>query len=146
VLKLADIETVGKLLCLVEVVDCDEGIVHELVVDASSVQRGRQPIVTIEIELQAKGTPSGYAEVTEAVLRIDEVEVVVETLARIRLEEGLVRLLVVPRLVRLTRLHCAQDAHQSRLRTALRENPFDDRLLSHLAPAQELDLDAVVCR
>jgi len=38
-------------LCLVEVVDCYEGVIQQLVADAGLVQRSPQPVVPVEVEL-----------------------------------------------------------------------------------------------
>jgi hypothetical protein len=71
----------------------------------------------------------------------------VEALAGIRLEECLVRLLIVPGLVRLASLHRAQDAHQTRPVAALGEDLLYDGLLADGALADELDLDpAFLCK
>jgi len=144
--QLTHIETVRQLLRLIEVVDGHEGVVDELVAEASLVQGSRESMVSVEVELQTKRAPGGHAQVAQPVLRVDEVEVVVDALARVRLQEGLVRVLVMPRLVRLARLHRAQDAYQAGGVTALGKKLFHDRLLADLVGAQKLDLDAVFLR
>ena len=64
-----------------------------------------QPVVPIEIDLEAKRTPGGDTYIAEAKFLIDKIEVVVQTLPVIRFEKGLVGLLVVPWFVGLTRFH-----------------------------------------
>src|SRR6266446_5667752 len=50
-------------------------------------------------ELQAERCPCRHPQIDQAKLGIDEIEIVVEALAAVRPHEGLVRLLVMPRLV-----------------------------------------------
>src|SRR5271157_666484 len=68
-----------------------------------------QPGVAVEIDLQTKWTPSGRTNTTEPSLFIDELEAVVQTLAVIRSEIGLIGLLVMPWLICLIRLHGRED-------------------------------------
>jgi hypothetical protein len=55
--------------------------------------------MAIAVELQAERTPSRHAQINQSEFGIDEVEVIVETLAAVGAQEGSVRLLAVPGLV-----------------------------------------------
>jgi hypothetical protein len=71
-------------------------------------------------------------------LRILEVEIVVQILAAVRPEEGLVRLLVVPGFVGVAGLHGGDDVRQARMIATPRELPRDDILLAHMRLANML--------
>src|SRR5882762_10779931 len=101
------------MLSALPVIDTNEGIVGGGEADAFCCQSTRQPAVTVAVELQAERRPCRHPQIGQAKLGIDEIEIVVETLAAVRPHEGLVRLLVVPRLVSAARLHRRDDMHQA---------------------------------
>jgi hypothetical protein len=90
---------VHHLLSARPVPDVNESIVEKAVVDLAFSQLARQPVVTVEVNLQTARQPGGHPHVTQAQLLVDEVEIVVQALAIVRQQIGLTRLLVVPRLV-----------------------------------------------
>jgi hypothetical protein len=63
----------------------------------------------------------------------------VQTLAAIGAREGSVRLLVVPGLVGITRLHCRDDVHQTGMIATRRQDLGDDGLLADMALGDVLD-------
>jgi hypothetical protein len=69
----AGIQAVGQELGGLRVGDGDKGVVGLLEGDAGGGQLTRQPGVAVEVDLQAKRCPGGYAQVAQAELRIDEV-------------------------------------------------------------------------
>ena len=89
-------DVVGKLLSLGEVFEREEGVFPDDEGDGPLLQSCCKPVVAVAVELEPEGTPGGDAEIAEAKLLVDEVEVVVEALAGIVLEEGVSRRLVVP--------------------------------------------------
>jgi hypothetical protein len=79
-------------------------------------------------------------------LVVDEVEVVVEALAGIRLQKGLAGLFVMPRFVAGTAFHRRQNADQAGMVPALLDNRCYPVFLTHVGPAQELDGEPVFGR
>jgi len=97
----------------------------------------------IEVDLQAKRTPGGNTNIAKPQFLIDEVEVIVQTLAVSRFEKGLVGLFVMPWLIGLTGLHGGKDVHQSGLGAAPFEDLADAVFLSEILLADEFDLQTV---
>ena len=95
---------VGQVLGALPVVDADEGIVGRGEADAFGRQLARQPAMAVAVELQAERRPGGHPQIDQPQLGIHEVEIVVQALAAVRPQIGLVRLLVVPRAGRRCRL------------------------------------------
>ncbi len=137
------IEAVGKALGFKGIGERQEGVVGGVKADASLHQLPRQPAVAVEVDLQAKRRPGRHPHVAQAELLVDEVEVVVQTLAGDRLEEGLAARLVVPGAVGGARLHGREDVHQTGVIAALGEDRLDPVLFAErLELADELDLQA----
>jgi hypothetical protein len=136
------IEAVGETLGLSRIGDVQKGVVGALEGDAGPRQLPRQPAMAIEIDLQAKRRPGRDPHVAQAELLVDEVEVVVQALARDRLEQRLAARLVVPRAVGGTCLHGGEDVHQAGVIAALREDLSNPILLAECFElADELDLE-----
>ncbi len=100
------LDGIAQSLSLAEISDGGEGIVHEVERDVVLGQCRGKPRVSVEIDLQAKGTPGRDTNISEAQFFIDEVKIVVETLAVGCFEKCLMGDFVMLRLVGLTRLHC----------------------------------------
>ena len=84
-----------------------EGVVFLGEVDALALERARPRAVAIAVELQAERRPGGHAQVAQAELFVDEIEVVMQALTQLRAKEGLAAGLVVPGL--LARCHSSHD-------------------------------------
>ena len=123
-----------------------EGVVDESVSDALAVELSRQPVVSVEVKLQAEGAPGRHPQVAEPELFVDEVEVVVQAFAAGGLEKGLVGFLVVPRLVGVARLHRRENVDESRMIAALFDEGLDAFFLADILLADEVDLEVVVRR
>ena len=145
-MQLGDGQIVGELLRSVEVGDAHEGVVEKLIVDALLGELSRQPVVAVEVDLQPEGAPGGDADVAEPELLVDEIEVVVQALARVGLQEGAMGVLVVPGLVRGAGLHGREDVHEAGVIAALGQHLLDAVLLSGCGAAHELDLHPVLLR
>ncbi len=143
-MELLDPDLVGQGLGTREIGDVDEGILGELVGDALPGQPHGQGVVAVEVELKAERSPGRHAQVAQAKLLVDEVEVVVKALPIVRLEERPSGLLVVPRLEGETGLQGGEDVDESRVSPALGEDLLDPGLLPKVLLADELDLQAVV--
>ena len=63
-MKLFGVQTLGELLSAGEIGNEQEGIVGHLTGDACLVETAREPMVTIEVDLQAKRRPRGHPDVT----------------------------------------------------------------------------------
>ena len=122
--------------------DLREGVVGHPIVDAELAQLARQPVVAIEVNLQAAGQPRRHPHVAQAELLVDEVEVVMQAFPVIRHEVRFAGLFVVPWLVRRTGLHRREDAHQAGLLASLGEDVFHTVFLPEVPFTYELDLDA----
>ena len=72
-----------------------EGIVQQRVADLLAVQLSRQPVVPVAVELQTKGTPSGYPHLAEPQIFVEEVEIVVQAFAVVVPQIGPATVLVV---------------------------------------------------
>jgi hypothetical protein len=95
--------------------------------------------MAIAIELQAKRTPSRYAQINQAQFGVDEVEVVMQTFAAVRSQEGAMGAFVVPGLVAVAGFHCRDDMHQAGIVAAAGEHLGDDALLADVALGNVLD-------
>src|SRR5436190_15954617 len=79
--KFGDVELVGDRLGSSPVGDRGKRVVEHLEVDLPGPELGRKPVVPVEIQLRPEGAPRRNAQVTKPENRVDEVEVVVNTLA-----------------------------------------------------------------
>ncbi|CAG0930582.1 hypothetical protein TFLX_01839 [Thermoflexales bacterium] len=98
--------------------------------DPLSCQLMGQPRMAVEVHLDAKWAPGGHTEVAQAQLGIDEVEVVVQTLPRVRFEKGFRRGLVMPWFVTPAGFQRGEDMGQSRLAAAFLQNGFNAGLFA----------------
>jgi len=108
-------EVVRQFLCLSQVGDPAEGVVQDSIRDLALAQLSGQIAVAIAVDLEPEWTPSRHPHVAQPQLLVDEIDVVVQALAIVRLQVCLVGLLAVPRLVAAAGFHRRQDAHDSGL-------------------------------
>ena len=134
---------IGEFLGGGGIVDADEGVVEPLVAYFVLVQLSRQFIVTVEVELQPERRPSGHPQIAQSQIRQNEVEVVMQALARGALEKGVMRFLVVPRFIGPAWLHRREDRHQAGMITAFAENGLDAFLLAKILLPDEVDFQPV---
>jgi len=80
---------IGHPQVLVPVVDMDKGIFLHFAADALIAEPGSQPVMAVHVELQPKRSPGRHAEIAQAEIGIDEVEIVEQALARIVLHKRL---------------------------------------------------------
>src|SRR5579885_2474329 len=139
-MQLLGLEGIGELLRHLPVLKPHEGVVGEGMLDAPRFELAGQPAVAVAVKLQPKGTPRRHSQVTETYHRVDEVEVVMQALARVGLEESLVARLIVPGLVALAGLHRRDHVHQAWMIPALLENLGHDILLADVVLADVFDL------
>ena len=120
-----------------------KGIVQEAMMDTGLGEAQLQPTVSVEIDLEAKRTPGGDTHIAKAKLLIDKIEVVVQALAVIRFEEGLVGLFVAPRLVGLTWLHGREDMNEPGVIASFLEDLLNACFFSEILLADEIDLETI---
>ena len=122
------IEAIGKRLSLFRIADGQEGIISPLKGDPCLGQSLGQPVMAVQVDLQAKRHPGGYSDITEPEYLIDEIEVIVQTLPRGRLQTGSMLELVMPGAIRRTGLHRREDMHQPRMFSPCSQDPLDPLL------------------
>ena len=105
-------QCVGQSLGKRPVVDVHERIVGHGVADALRGQLARQPAMAVAVELQAERRPGRHAQVDQSECGVLKVEIIVQALAAVRPDEGLVGLLVVPGFVRVAGFHRRDDVHR----------------------------------
>jgi len=79
--KLFGIQAVGQRLGLLGIGNGQKGIVRHREVNAGFYQSLGQPVMAVEVDLQAERCPGWHPDVTEPKGLIDEVEVVMEAFA-----------------------------------------------------------------
>ena len=129
---------VGQLLRAAPVVNVHEGVIGHGVADTLRRQLARQPAMTIAVELQAERRPGRHAQIDQPELRVLEVEVVVQALAAVPPDEGLVGSFVVPRLVGIAGFHGRDDVHQAGVVATLFKHSCDDIFLADMRLADML--------
>src|SRR5262249_35906517 len=144
VMNLLHAPLIRQTLRLLPIGDVAERIIEQSIVDVMPAQLPRQPVMAVEINLQTEGTPRRNANIAQAQLFVDEVEVVVQALAVSGAQERLPTFLVVPGLVGATRLHGREDAHQARVIPPLREDFLDPIFFAEILFADEHDLQTVL--
>src|SRR6185436_17999745 len=105
--------------------DVSESVVVQFECDLCLAQLRGQPVVTVEVEECSKRTPRRNGQEEETEHLVDEVEVVVQALSGVSAQKCVAGGLVVPRLVRRTRLHRREDVHQTGMISALGEDLLD---------------------
>src|SRR5262249_27504156 len=96
----------------------------------------------VAIELQAERTPGRDAQIDQAQLGVDEVEVIVQAFTGSRAQESAMGLLAVPGLVGGTGFHRRDDMHQAGMVAALREHLGNHLLLADVAVGNVLNGNA----
>ena len=96
----------------------------------------------IAIELQAERAPGRHAQIDQAQLGVDEVEVVMQAFAGIRPQEGAMRVLVMPGLVGVAGFHRRDDMHQAGTVATNDKHPGDDILLADVVLGNVFDGNA----
>ncbi len=105
-------EAIGQGLSALPVVDAQEGVIGKGETDPGGGELAGQPAMPVTIELEAEWTPCRHAQIDQAQLGVDEVEVIMQTFAGIRPQKGAMRLFVVPGLVGVAGFHRRDDMDQ----------------------------------
>src|SRR5512139_428979 len=135
-----DIELLGDFVGKGVIGDVNESIIHHFVSDAAFLQLVRQPIVSVEVELQVEGTPGRNAQIAQPQLLVHEVKIVGHTFAAVWLQIRLACRFVMPRTIRGARLHSTQDMYQSRLFTTFLQDLMNVVFFAKILLANKLDL------
>src|SRR5882672_5051173 len=96
----------------------------------------------VAVELEAERTPRRHAQIDQAQLGVDEVEVVVQAFAGIRPQEAAMRLFVVPRLVGVAGFHRRDDMDQTGMVAAHGKYLGNDVFLADVLLGNVFDGDA----
>jgi hypothetical protein len=99
--------------------------------------------MTVDIDLKPAGKPCGNPDITEAVIVIDEVDIVVEALAGVVFKERFMGTLVVPWLEGCAGLHGRENTDDARVVAPFFNNVGDDGLLALGALSNELNGDVM---
>ena len=119
-----------------------KGVVGKGETDAGVGELAGQPAMPIAIELQTERAPGRHAQIDQAQLGVDEVEVVMQAFASIRPQEGAMGLLVMPGLVGVAGFHCRDDMHQAGTVATDDKHPGDDVLLADVVLGNVFDGNA----
>src|SRR5580704_8759552 len=98
--------------------------------------------LSVAIELQAERTPSRDAQIDQAQLGVDEVEVIMQAFTGGRAQESAMGLLAVPGLVGGTGFHRRDDMHQAGMVAACGQHLGNHLLLADVAVGNVLDGNA----
>src|ERR1700680_2677620 len=135
-------EGVGEGLRALPVVDAQKGVVGKGETDAGGGELAGQPAMPIAIELQTERAPGRHAQIDQAQLGVDEVEVVMQAFAGIWPQEGAMRVLVMPGLVGVAGFHRRDDMHQAGTVATDDKHPGDDVLLADVVLGNVFDGNA----
>ena len=141
-MQLGGREVIGEGLRPLPVVDVQEGVIDEGEADPGGAELASQPAVTVAIELETERTPGRHPQIDQAQLGVDEVEVIMQTFAAVRPQEGVMRALVVPGFIAVAGFHRRDDMHQARMVATPCEYLGDDVLLADVALGDVFDRDA----
>ena len=141
--KLFGVQAVGRRLGLFGIGNGQESIVRHLEGNTGFKQPLVQPVMAIEIDLQAERCLGGHPDVTESKGRIDEVEVVMEAFAGRGFQRGMAFFLVMPGAISGAGFHGREDVDQPGMIATPRYDGLDPVLLAKgLVATDELDLNA----
>ena len=127
--------------------DVQEGVVGHREGHARRRQLPRQPGMTVDVDLQRKRRPGRHAHVAQAERFIDEVEGVIQALARGRFEQGVARGLLEPGPVGGAGLQGGEAVDQAGVVSTRGEDCLDPVLLAkRLVAADQLDGNAGLAR
>src|SRR5499427_8607572 len=132
-------EVVGQCLRPLPVVDAQKGVVGQLEADAGGGELASQPAMSVAIELETERTPGGNAQIDQAQVGVDEVEVIMQALTGRRAQERAMGLLAVPGLVSGAGFHRRDDMHQAGMVAARGQHLGNHVLLADLAVGNMLD-------
>ena len=136
-------EGVAELLGGMEVLNAGKHIVDLGEVDTPPAHALCQSVMTVDIDLKPAGKPCGNPDITEAVIVIDEVDVVMEALAGVVFKKCFMSTLVVPWLEGCAGLHGRENTDDAGVVAPIFEDVSDDGLLARGAFSDELNGDVM---
>src|SRR5438552_4939435 len=140
------LQPVRQLLGSLPVLAANQGIIYQLITNPSLIQLAGQPVVTIEIHLQAQWQPSGHSHMDQAQLLVHPIQIVMQT--RPPASDHL-RVAVGPRVTRIKHrgalLDC-KDMDQSGSSASLLENRRNPVLLPKVLSRHHFDIDLMAAR
>jgi hypothetical protein len=139
-----DLEAIGELLGLREILHLDEGILQKTIGKTFPAEKAGQVMMSVKIELQPEGSPGRHPQVAQPKIFKDEVEVVVDALGFRATEKGLARLLVMPGFERRAGLQGGEDMDQSGMIPTLGDDLLDASFLTEILLSDKFDLQTIV--
>jgi hypothetical protein len=133
------LDLIGQRLSLIPILEVDKGVVDHLETNLIFPELGRQFTVAVVIELKAEGRPGGHTQIAKSQIGIDEIKIVMQALALVRLEKSLMSLFVMPGFVGRARLHGRKNMNQARVIASLLYDPPDTLFFAKVLFADEFD-------
>ena len=138
------IDPVRESLGGFDIRNLQERVIMHAVSDFLLLQFMGEQVMAVHIELQTERRPGRDTEVTEPKLFVNEVEIIVETFALVKLKECLPRGLVMPWLISTALFHGRKDMDQPLGLSGLLDDFLDPVILAESPElADELDFNAV---
>jgi hypothetical protein len=138
-----DIELIGDFVGNCVISNVNKSIIHHFVSDATFFQLVRQPAVSVEVELQAEGTPGWNTHIAQPQLLIHKVEIVGHTFAAVRFQIRFACHFVMPWTIRGTGFHRTKDMDQSWLFTTFFQDLLNAVFFAKILLANKLDLHSI---
>jgi len=135
-------ELIGQRLRPLPVVDAHKGIVGKRKADPGGGEFSGQPAMSVAIELQAEWTPGRHAQIDQAELGVDEVEVIMQAFTGSRAQEVAMGFLAVPGLVGGAGFHRRNDMHQAGVVAARGQHRGNYLLLADVTAGKVFDGNA----
>lgn len=108
-MEILRIDPVGKFLGSFYIGNLQKCVVVHTVINLFFVQLVGEQVMSVHIKLKAERRPCGNAQIAEPQLFVNEIKIVVEAFALVRLKESFPGHFIMPRLISITAFHCGKD-------------------------------------
>ena len=139
-----DVDGIGQLLSLFKIVNANKHIVEQLKINVFLPECRGQYLMSVAVKLQPERRPGRDAQITQSQFVMDEVKVIMQAFAGDRFEIGLVRLFIVPGLIRRTGFHRRKEMNQSGMCPALFDDVANTIFLAEILLANKFDFQTVI--
>jgi len=119
-------------------------IIEHLKVNLFPVKRRCEQIVSVKVELQPERRPCGHSQITQSQISVNEVKVIMQTLAANSPKKGFVSVFVMPWFIGGAGFHRRVDVYQSWMSSALFDNVADPVFFSEILFSDKFDFQAVI--
>ena len=138
------LEGIGEVLGFLELLHLDKRVLQKTVGEAFPLEKARQVMVTIKIELQPEGSPGRHPQIAQPQIFQNEVKIVVDAFGLRAPKKRLARLFIMPGFKRGTGLHGREDMDQSRMIPALGDDLLETFFFTEILLSDEFDLHPIV--